>query len=173
MLHHQRIVQKEPLERFRRSRSEPRSSTLLNEELKTDGPRELGMRPGCGVGQAPTNNSVHADENASVEASLVHEAQSWHFRLLGFTAALTRWLGKLLAILNTAWIVITSLIEFVGGFNNCWCMANTPGLGASGFVVIFKGASDLARDAQLPWATVRIPFSKYWSACSFSTDRSA
>ena len=67
-------------------------------------------------------------------------------------AALTRYFGKALAVANAFLLVAISLFEFTGGFNNCWCYADTVGLGDAGWVVLFKTARDLEQAAKVPWA---------------------
>ena len=67
-------------------------------------------------------------------------------------AALTRYIGKTLAVTNAFFLVAISLAEFVGGYENCWCKADAPGLGAEGWVVLFKTGKDLEMAARLPWA---------------------
>lgn len=70
--------------------------------------------------------------------------------LCGLAVSL-RYFGKLLAFCNTLWLIASSLMEFTGGFDNCWCKGNYVGLGKQGWVVLFKGSNDLAAAARLPW----------------------
>jgi hypothetical protein len=77
--------------------------------------------------------------------------RTWmHSSLCAFAVSL-RYFGKLLAFLNTLWLVASSLMEFTGGFDNCWCKGNYVGMGDKGWIVLFKGATDLAAAARLPW----------------------
>jgi hypothetical protein len=72
------------------------------------------------------------------------------FALLRGSAVSLRYIGKAIAILNTGWLIASSLLEFIGGFDNCWCNGNVLGLGDKGWVVLFKGDADLAAAARLP-----------------------
>lgn len=52
-------------------------------------------------------------------AAIAPESDMW----LGFmsrAAVLLRISGKGLCILNTAWLLLTSIAEIIGGFDNCW-----------------------------------------------------
>ena len=63
--------------------------------------------------------------------------------LLAALAVLTRLLGKLIASANAIFVVATSVLQFTGLLDNCWCNASIPSLGkAAGWVVLF------ATDAQ-------------------------
>ena len=66
-------------------------------------------------------------------------------------AAFTRYAGKTLAVLNTFFLIAISLFEFTGGFDNCWCQADTLSLGQNGWITLFKLAPDLKEAASLPW----------------------
>ena len=70
-------------------------------------------------------------------------------RTLGHTilcaaAVITRYIGKSLAFINTNVLVLSSILEFIGLFDNCWCQGNAFGMGNNGWVVLFKDAEDLA-----------------------------
>ena len=66
-------------------------------------------------------------------------------------AAMTRYAGKTLAVLNAMYLIAISMFEFTGGFNTCWCKSDALGLGEKGWVVLFKTAIDLKQAASLPW----------------------
>lgn len=67
------------------------------------------------------------------------------------TAILLRGVGKLLASLNALWLIASSLMEFIGLYDNCWCSGDVPGLGDSGWIVLFKNKQDLRNSAMGPW----------------------
>ncbi|KAK5163217.1 uncharacterized protein LTR77_010803 [Saxophila tyrrhenica] len=77
--------------------------------------------------------------------------RTWSHSTLCGLAVVLRVFGKFLAIANTLFLLATSLMEFVGGFNNCWCMGNWIGMGNEGWIVLFKGADALSAAASLPW----------------------
>ena len=163
MLHHQRVVQKIPFERFQATQNGGQANAG-HRDPKAEAPE--AARPD---GEAPADDGARIDPADAVRTEL----RSARLRLLALAAAGTRWLGKLLVIVNTVWIVLASLLQYVGGFDNCWCKSNAPGLGWSGFVVLFLGAPDLALTAQLPWAVVCIPLHAFGALVSTGTNECA
>ncbi|KAL8789469.1 MAG: hypothetical protein Q9195_006794 [Heterodermia aff. obscurata] len=72
--------------------------------------------------------------------------------LLAALAVLTRLLGKLLASANAIFVIATSIIQFTGLFDNCWCDACIPSRGkAAGWVVLFASDDQLFRAAKGAW----------------------
>ncbi|KAI1503427.1 hypothetical protein F5X99DRAFT_104600 [Biscogniauxia marginata] len=67
-------------------------------------------------------------------------------------AVVTRLSGRVLVVLNTLWILISSLFELVGFYNNCWCEGLYLSRGGSGWIFLFDDGSDLQSAAQGPWA---------------------
>jgi len=53
--------------------------------------------------------------------------RTWTHSFLCGLAVVLRLLGKMIAIANTLWLIASSLMEFVGAYNNCWCMGNHIG----------------------------------------------
>ena len=66
-------------------------------------------------------------------------------------AVMLRYVGKILAVVNTFWLITSSLLQFVGGYENCWCQGNAVRLGAKGWIVLFKNAQDLNLAASPSW----------------------
>ncbi|KAI9820079.1 MAG: hypothetical protein M1826_000965 [Phylliscum demangeonii] len=66
-------------------------------------------------------------------------------------AVCTRYLGRAIAVLNTGWIIVTSIFELVGFYENCWCNGAVLGLGAKAWVLLFKTKQDLKDAAHQPW----------------------
>ncbi|KAK5699682.1 hypothetical protein LTR97_005811 [Elasticomyces elasticus] len=66
-------------------------------------------------------------------------------------AVTARYIGKSLAIINTNLLVLTSLFQYIGLYSNCWCQGNAFGMGADGWVVLFKDAHDFADSAASSW----------------------
>ena len=65
---------------------------------------------------------------------------------------LTRLLGKLLASANAIFVIATSIIQFTGLFDNCWCDACIPSLGkAAGWVVLFASDEQLFKASKGAW----------------------
>ncbi|RPD78546.1 hypothetical protein L226DRAFT_457633 [Lentinus tigrinus ALCF2SS1-7] len=61
------------------------------------------------------------------------------------TLAVTlRRMGKILASLNTAWIIAANIAQFSNFFNRCWCNSCALSLGSRAFNVIHATASDIA-----------------------------
>lgn len=55
-----------------------------------------------------------------------------------------RRLGKTLAALNTAWIILANIAQFSNFFDRCWCNSCVLSLGNRAFNVIQATASDIA-----------------------------
>ncbi|KAI0593581.1 hypothetical protein F4775DRAFT_577351 [Biscogniauxia sp. FL1348] len=72
--------------------------------------------------------------------------------LLRVCAVLTRLAGRTLAVFNSLWIIVTSMFELVGFYNNCWCESTYAGKGANGWVYLFNQWEALATSARSPWA---------------------
>ncbi|ORY10952.1 hypothetical protein BCR34DRAFT_433794, partial [Clohesyomyces aquaticus] len=81
-----------------------------------------------------------------------YERNMAHSILCGLAVS-TRLLGKTIAILNTIWLVLSSLLEYTGVYDRCYCKGNEIGLGMEhGWLVLFKTNNDLAQYATTPWA---------------------
>ena len=73
-------------------------------------------------------------------------------RVLGPLAVITRLVGKSLAVANAVFLVITSVFQFTGIYDNCWCNACIPSLGPkAGWVVLFASAADIAAASKGAW----------------------
>jgi hypothetical protein len=71
-------------------------------------------------------------------------------RALRFCAVMTRLAGRLLAVINTIWILLSSLWELVGFYDNCWCDSTWLGQGTKGWVLLFVDLSEIAASAAAP-----------------------
>ena len=72
--------------------------------------------------------------------------------LLAALAVLTRLFGKLLAAANAVFVVATSVIQFTGLFDNCWCDACIPSLGKkAGWVVLFASDAQITAASKSAW----------------------
>ncbi|MCJ1472349.1 hypothetical protein MMC13_000996 [Lambiella insularis] len=78
--------------------------------------------------------------------SLCHTMVCW-------LTVLTDILGKFLAVINALWIVTSNLLEYIGVYSTCWCEGEGDllALGSSGWVLLFKSASDIADVAGGSW----------------------
>lgn len=63
-----------------------------------------------------------------------------------------RRIGKFLAGVNALWLIVSSLLEFIGVYDNCWCSGDVVGLGDHGWIVLFKNKADLRNKALGPWS---------------------
>lgn len=86
----------------------------------------------------------HAEDN--------QDSRSLSHNIICFGAELFKVCGYVVAILNTTWLGVSSLMELIGAYDNCWCKADVLGKGMKGWVVLFKEAEDLAVTAWVPWA---------------------
>lgn len=78
--------------------------------------------------------------------------RTWGHSALCGAAVLTRVLGKLVAALNAFWLVLSSLLEYTGVYDRCYCKGDQLGLGGNGWLVLFKTDAELAQFATTPWA---------------------
>ena len=77
------------------------------------------------------------------------------FKIYGYIAVVLRTLAKTIAVLNSVWICLHSIFQFIGYYDNCWCNTNYAVLGPDGYWIWLS-------DAQLweLWAIKEI-----WSGC--------
>lgn len=71
--------------------------------------------------------------------------------LLCCCAVVTRNLGKLLAACNALWLLTSSIFEYIGFYETCWCNGDAASQGSRGWVVLFKDANDLSSAASQYW----------------------
>ncbi|GAB1311470.1 hypothetical protein MFIFM68171_01680 [Madurella fahalii] len=88
----------------------------------------------------------------SRQALLRVQYRRFSFNLFRGLSVVLRLLGRVLVLGNSAWLVVTSLFELVGFFDNCWCEGVVFAKGEAAVVVLFKNAVDLAENARPPWA---------------------
>lgn len=63
-------------------------------------------------------------------------------------AVATRVLGKWIAVINALWILGSSLMEYMGIYENCWCDSSNLSLGeARGYVTLFPSSLEIAQQA--------------------------
>ena len=71
--------------------------------------------------------------------------------LCNAVAVMTRILGKIIAVINALWVISFSIFEYVGLYENCWCLADTVSAHDKGWVMIFKKGPDLAPYVSASW----------------------
>ncbi len=72
--------------------------------------------------------------------------------LLGPLAVVTRLVGKSLAAVNAIFLVASSIFQFTGLYDNCWCDACVPSLGReAGWVVLFASDTEIAAASKSAW----------------------
>ena len=64
----------------------------------------------------------------------IRERRSWLKTLIGYIAALTRWLGKTIAITNGFGILLSCTMQFAGVYDNCFCSSTIFGGNPNGLV---------------------------------------
>ena len=67
-------------------------------------------------------------------------------------AVVTRALGRILVVANAMWLVLSSVWELVGFYNNCWCDGVFLNHGWSGWVILFQESSAMATAARQSWS---------------------
>ena len=139
MLRYQNEKQKQPL-------ANARAAQTNGAALHSDGTVELvnSMIP-----LVPPGSSMQSPSSSQPRRSI--SAAIWNLVPVRGLAAVTRYLGKFLAVVNAFFLVAVNLFEFTGGFDNCWCKADTIGLHNSGWVLLFKTPHELAQTASLQW----------------------
>jgi hypothetical protein len=73
------------------------------------------------------------------------------YNFLCALAVLTRMLGKTIVVVNAMWLILSSLFQYIGMFENCWCQGCELSLGVRGWVMLFKTSADLAASASSQW----------------------
>jgi hypothetical protein len=63
------------------------------------------------------------------------------------------WMGKLLAICNGWWLIVSTLFELCGFYSTCFCYSSWLGLRGSAWVVLWKNDADLRELARPYWIT--------------------
>ena len=151
MLQFQRVVQKEPLvERRHRAPQDATTDSIPLSPLATaqthtpSGPPQSQSFPTDSRGAH--SGSDHEDP-ARPPPPLPRGTKA-----LRVAAVLTRWAGKFLAAINALWVVVISLLEVTGGFDNCWCRSNQISLGEAGWIILFRTTEELARTERTPVA---------------------
>ena len=139
MLRYQNEKQKQPLANDRAARANGAA-------FHSDGAVEpvnnmISLEPLGSSVQSPSSSQSRRSNSAAI----------WNLVPVRVLAAVTRYFGKFLAVINASFLVAISLFEFTGGFDNCWCESDTVGLRNSGWVVLFKTAHDLEQVAGLQW----------------------
>ncbi|KAK0751300.1 hypothetical protein B0T18DRAFT_307083, partial [Schizothecium vesticola] len=81
-----------------------------------------------------------------------NERRSLAFQLLRAAAVVARLGGRVVAVANAAWIVLSSLWELVGFFDNCWCEGTQLSWGDRAWVALFKNTIELKDYATASWA---------------------
>ena len=74
------------------------------------------------------------------------------FRVLRATAVTARLAGRAVAVGNAVWIVLSSVWELVGFFDNCWCQGTQLSWGDKAWVALFKNTIELREYATASWA---------------------
>jgi hypothetical protein len=92
-------------------------------------------------------SNIAADQSIDVDAS----SRTTSHTIICVLAVSTRVLGKTLAVANTVWLVLSSLFEYIGLYNNCWCKSSILSLHDKAWVVLFKTDTDFRTVAQGPW----------------------
>ncbi|KAL1303217.1 hypothetical protein AAFC00_006635 [Neodothiora populina] len=99
----------------------------------------------------PYRNGDDPETNAAASGPSAY-TRTWKHSSICAAAVLLRYTGKTVAVLNGLWLIVSTLLEYTGVYDNCWCKSDRLGKGDTGWVVLFKGASDLKQAANSSWA---------------------
>ena len=81
-----------------------------------------------------------------------NRAQRYRSNLLAAVVICTRLVGKALAIANALFLVATSVLQFTGLYDTCWCNACIPSLGRlKGWVILFATDSEISAASSTSW----------------------
>jgi hypothetical protein len=72
-------------------------------------------------------------------------------KVVGSFVIALRQLAKTLAAVNTAWIIVSTLLQFSNVFDNCYCNSSVIGLGHKAYAVLHLTDEDL-KLTKLCWA---------------------
>ena len=64
----------------------------------------------------------------------IHGRRSGSKAFIGSMAMFTRWLGKFIAIMNGSFILLSSVMQFTGAYDSCFCSSTTLGGDTNGVV---------------------------------------
>ncbi|KAI0540835.1 hypothetical protein GGR58DRAFT_459136 [Xylaria digitata] len=103
--------------------------------------------------QDQSNEPGTASERRNLKGSSTQtQGPTLGHSILRFCAVSTRILGRTLAVVNTIWIILSTLWELVGFYNNCWCDSTYLSKGTGGWVLLFVETREMAHAAAAPWA---------------------
>ncbi|KAI0430330.1 hypothetical protein F5Y09DRAFT_356054 [Xylaria sp. FL1042] len=125
------------------------AAMLRHEVLHVDGIDDLYGRRGRLEQGQPEEQSTTSSRKG--DSKIPDQKLTLGHNVLRLCAVLTRILGRTLAVVNTLWIILSTLWELVGFYNNCWCDSTYLAKGARGWVLLFVEASETAKAAAAPW----------------------
>jgi hypothetical protein len=104
--------------------------------------------------------------------------RGWRYSILCALAVLTRMFGKTVVVVNAIWLILSSLFQYIGMFENCWCQGCELSLGVKGWIMLFKSSADLAESASSQWGggiamsiiVCVIAFMFFYLACKEDSD---
>lgn len=68
------------------------------------------------------------------------------------SSVITRISGRAIVVANTIWILLSSMWELTGFYDNCWCDSTYLSKGSAGWVDLFVTKAAMASEARAPWA---------------------
>lgn len=80
------------------------------------------------------------------------QTNSAAFQFMRTVAIVGRLGGRTTVVCSAFWIVLSSIWELVGFFDNCWCESTQLDLGERAWVPLFRTTVELKDDALGPWA---------------------
>lgn len=69
-----------------------------------------------------------------VRRRTANEVRSWPKKIIASIAAITRWLGKFIAIMNGIGLLLSCGMQFAGVYDNCFCSSTIFGGNPNGLV---------------------------------------
>lgn len=76
---------------------------------------------------------------------------TFRMRALSSLAIITLAVGKFVAVLNCAWLVLSTLFELGGLYNTCYCRSSALGLGDKAWVILWQRDTVQTIDSDTWW----------------------
>ncbi|KAI9573287.1 hypothetical protein HD554DRAFT_2311020 [Boletus coccyginus] len=126
---------------------------LPTSDMESDGRRTPSIfNPPDSDAAAEECSSLNTDEHASVTTLNYSHLGRIHARTIEQVADWLRWIGKSLAIVNAIGIIVNSVFQYAGVYDNCHCDSNVSTWGFSDLFNIISPIQsdlDLARKARI------------------------
>ncbi|EAS29003.2 uncharacterized protein CIMG_07749 [Coccidioides immitis RS] len=84
-------------------------------------------------------------------AAMARPASPYGPALLGRMAIMLRCGGRAVAVMNAAWLVVSTLFENIGLYDSCWCHGVVLQRGGNAWVILFRTVEEFRHEAKNAW----------------------